>query len=160
MLIWFYVCLPLFGDVQCPQLQKRAIFDRAGYNPQMEYSIQIDAERDMIVVAVTGNWELETGREMSRRLNETVISTGIQRILVDMRQVDIRVSILQIYERTKELWDEQQRFRNFTIRVSVALTLTDPNFENDMKFFETAAQNRNLPFHIFGNMKEALDWLK
>lgn len=125
----------------------------------MEYSIRIDDERQMIVSTVNGEWELLVGRRMSREVMETVQATGFKLVLVDMRELVMRITILQIYERAKELWDEREEFQSYGVRVAVVFTFNDPQFKKNMLFFETVSQNRGLPYRVFASKQEGLDWL-
>ncbi|MBE7432990.1 MAG: hypothetical protein HS100_03685 [Anaerolineales bacterium] len=125
----------------------------------MEYVIQPDDKDKIIKVRATGKWDLEFGRAMSREIAETVDATHLRLVLVDMRKVEIRASIIQIYERVKELWDEHQSAKQTVWKVAAVLTLDDQEFKKEMQFFENTAQNRGLPYRIFSDMDEAFIWL-
>ncbi len=125
----------------------------------MNYVIQPDSKDRIIKVRAKGKWDLEFGRAMSREIAGTVDATHLRLVLVDMRQVVIRASILQIYERVKELWDEHQSAKQTVWKVAAVLTLDDQEFRKEMQFFENTAQNRGLPYRIFSEMDEAFGWL-
>jgi hypothetical protein len=125
----------------------------------MNYTIQLGEQDRFINVVAKGGWDLDTARAMSRKVMEKVDASSVGRVLVDMRKLIVREPIIQLYERAMELWEERQKYRTVSMKVAIVFTFVDPDFESNMRFFETAARNRGLPYRVFGDMDEAKMWL-
>lgn len=89
----------------------------------------------------------------------TVDANSVGYVLVDVRKLIVREPIIQLYERAMELWEERQKYRTASLKVAIVFTFVDPDFESSMRFFETVARNRGLPYRVFGDLDEAKAWL-
>ncbi len=125
----------------------------------MDYTIRLDEERRIVIAAAKGDWNSETDNSMIVQIMEMVDATGIQKVLLDIRELRFKVSIVQIFERAKELRTIRQKFNKTSAKAAIVYFPEDPKLEEDMMFFETAARNRNLPYQVFKNVEEAMIWL-
>ncbi|HXD08526.1 MAG TPA: hypothetical protein VN653_00585 [Anaerolineales bacterium] len=126
----------------------------------MDFVIEHDKDRQMIIVTASGKWELDKDNEMIRQIMKAVEESGSRKVLLDMRELYFNLPMIHLYERAQGLM--QQRLNSKTISRKVALVYTahTRKIDEDLIFFETAARNRNLPYRIFKDLEEAQQWLR
>ncbi|MFN8411792.1 MAG: hypothetical protein U0Z26_05345 [Anaerolineales bacterium] len=125
----------------------------------MKYSITQSEDQNIIVANATGEWEAEIDNQMVRELMQTVVQTGIRKILLDMRDLQFDFSVLRIFERAQEMRDQRRTVEKASSKVALVYSPVSPKLEEDMRFFENASQNRGLPYHSFRDVEEAIKWL-
>lgn len=125
----------------------------------MDYVIHLDEENKIVTAIAKGDWDYGTDNTMIRQIMEKVDVTGVQRVLLDIRELRFTLPIIQIFERAKELRVERQKFNKTSARAAIVYSKGDPRVEEDMLFFENAARNRNLPYQVFKDMDAAREWL-
>jgi hypothetical protein len=125
----------------------------------MDYTIRLDEERRIVTAAAKGDWNSDTDNSMIVQIMEMVDATGIQKVLLDIRELRFKVSIVQIFERAKELRTIRQKFNKTSAKAAIIYSSEVPKLDEDMIFFETAARNRNLPYQVFKDIDDGLKWL-
>ncbi len=125
----------------------------------MEYLIRLDEENKIVVAVARGDWDSGTDDTMIRRVMEMVDATGMQKVLLDIRELRFKLPMIQIFERAKELRVERRKFNKTSAKAAIVYSSEDAGLEEDMLFFETAARNRGLPYQVFKDVEEAIDWL-
>lgn len=146
--------LILFGAI-IPKRSQSVDFERHS----MDYTIQLDEENKIVIAAAKGDWDSDTDNSLVLQILDMVDVTGARGVLLDIRHLRFKVSIVQIFERAKELRTMRLRFNKTSSKAAILYLADDPKLEEDMNFFETAARNRNLPYQVFKDMEEAIDWL-
>lgn len=146
--------LILFGTI-IPKSGQSVDFERFS----MDYTIQLDEENKLVVAAAKGDWDSDTDNSLILQILNMVDETGAQGVLLDIRHLRFKVSIVQIFERAKELRTMRLKFNKTSSRAAILYLADDPKLEEDMNFFETAARNRNLPYQVFKDIEEAINWL-
>lgn len=125
----------------------------------MEYVIEQSEDQRLIIAKAKGEWDSETDNQMVREMMNMVVQTGVRKILLDMRTLQFDFSVLRIFERAQEMRDQRRTVEMVSSKVALVYTSTSAKLEEDMRFFENAAQNRGLPYRSFHNIDDARLWL-
>lgn len=125
----------------------------------MNYIVEFKEEQRIVSARAEGQWDSTTDNGMVREILETVDSTGSSRVLLDIRDLHFDLPMFQIFERAKEMREQRRKFGKVSARAAIVYTPFTPKIEEDMKFFENAARNRGLPYRIFQDIEEAMNWL-
>jgi len=125
----------------------------------MDYIIRLDEENRIVTAVAKGEWDSDTDNSMILQIMEMVDVMGIPKVLLDIRELRFKVSIIQIFERAKELRTIRQKYNKTSARAAIVYSMGDAQLEEDMLFFETAARNRSLPYQVFKDVEEARVWL-
>ncbi|MBG0790064.1 MAG: hypothetical protein H0S80_06150 [Desulfovibrionaceae bacterium] len=119
------------------------------------YSIEYQIEGGVVHARVCG--VISTGSEAACKAREVVdsaIKSGIYRVLLDERELDISVDIHEIIAIAREFEDRHIAF--YGGRVAC---LYRPEKKNLYKAYETIYQNRSLSYRLFDGRDQALAWL-
>ena|SRR5690242_6066670 len=125
----------------------------------MDYTIQLVEDRKLIIATAMGDWEQEADNAMVRQIMDAIGTSGLDRVLVDIRELKLNIPLVQIFERAKELREQRRQADVSSAKAAVVYPPNDPKLEADFNFFENAARNRGLPYRAFNNMEDAMDWL-
>lgn len=125
----------------------------------MNYVMQLEEENGILSVTAEGNWEPGTDNVMVDEIMKAVVSHGVRKILLDISRLRYDLSIVQIFERAKELRDKRMQQERVSSKVALVYPSDSSKLEEDMQFFETASQNRNLPYRVFKDAADAREWL-
>jgi hypothetical protein len=125
----------------------------------MDYVIQLDEKNRIVTAVAKGEWDSDTDNTMVYQILEMVDVTGVQKVLLDIRELRFKLPIIQIFERAKELRVERQKFSKTSAKAAIIYSSEDQKLEEDMVFFETAARNRGLPYQVFKDINDGLKWL-
>lgn len=125
----------------------------------MNYIIQLDEERKIVSAVAKGEWDPEADNTMVYQILEMVDVTGVQKVLLDIRELRFELPIVQIFERAKDMRVERQKFSKTSVKAAIIYSSEDQKLEEDMIFFETTARNRGLPYQVFKDVEEAVAWL-
>lgn len=122
----------------------------------MSYKLRKRKKGDILYVEATGIRTVQAVSAMAREIVEVCLTKQTSKVLVDVRQLDGRLSTLGAYEVVAKDFPELRRLG----LLKAAVIVDDPNFLDRARFFETVARNRNFNLRIFGDVGEALRWLK
>lgn len=122
----------------------------------MEYTVQLDGDNKIINAIAKGEWHSETDNAMVQEIMEMVKKNAILKVLLDIRELQFGHSVLQVFQRAKEMQEKRKKINTTSRRVAIVYSATLPV---DMSFFETASQNRGLPYRVFTDINEAKEWL-
>ena len=125
----------------------------------MDYVIEHDKDRQLIIVTATGKWELEKDNEMIRQIMKAVEESGSQKVLVDMRELHFDLPMIHFFERAQGLRQQRMQANTTSRKVALVYAARTSKIDADLTFFETAARNRNLPYRVFKDLEEAKKWL-
>ena len=125
----------------------------------MEYTIQLANDSQIIKVTIAGIWNAETDKTMALDVMAKVEKTGVDKVLIDMRELQFDLPMLNLFDRAKELRDQRSNFISHSNRVALVYKPTDKKMDSNLKFFEDASQNRGLPYRVFKDAASALEWL-
>lgn len=125
----------------------------------MEYTIQLETENGLVSVQATGEWERETDDTMVQEIMKTISESGLSKVLLDMRELQFDLSMAQIFERVKTMRNIRMKQGAVSSKVALVYDTQDSKRVADMKFFETASQNRMVPYRVFSAIEEARKWL-
>lgn len=126
----------------------------------MNYSIEIMQEAGFIRVMTTGKWIKEKDDGLVREIMETIARTGVRKVLLDMRELHFDFPLFTIFQRAQDLRDQRMEYSLLSLKVALVYPPENEKMKDDFSFFETAAQNRGLPYRVFEQVEEALEWLK
>jgi len=125
----------------------------------MEYILQLTNNAQVISVVITGKWDSQTDKIMALDVMAKVDEIGVDKVLIDMRELQFDLPMINIFDRAKELREQRRSFSAHSSRVALVYKSTDKKLDNNLKFFEDASQNRGLPYRVFKDTDEALEWL-
>lgn len=63
----------------------------------MDYTIRLDEERRIVTATAKGDWNSDADDSMIVQIMEMVDATGIRKVLLDIRELRFKVSIVQIF---------------------------------------------------------------
>jgi len=122
----------------------------------MEYKVELAEEEKFIHAFAKGKWDAETDNAMVKEIMEMVENNAILRVLLDIRELQFNHSILQMFQRVQEMREKRKATSKTSRRVAIVYSATLPV---EATFFETASQNRGLPYRVFTDINEAKEWL-
>ena len=125
----------------------------------MDYVVGSGQDGKYIFASATGMWDPATDNAMVRQILEMVNSTDVLKVLLDIRELQFNLPIVQIFERAKEMREARRRFGKTSIKAAIVYSAGNGKLEEDMIFFETASRNRGLPYRTFKDMEGAIAWL-
>ena len=125
----------------------------------MDYNIQVMEDQGFINVITAGEWVKEKDDSLVREIMETVLRTGIRKVLLDMRELHFDFPLFTIFQRAQDLREQRMEYNTFSMKVALVYSAKDEKTKDDFSFFETTAQNRGLPYRVFQQMETALEWL-
>ncbi|MFT3890217.1 MAG: hypothetical protein QM730_01170 [Anaerolineales bacterium] len=125
----------------------------------MDYSIQIMEEQKFIHVTSMGTWDKEKDNQLIQDIFKSIATTGIKKILLDMRGLQFDFQLFTIFQRAQELQEQRVEAHAFSLKVALVYAPVSEKIKDDFRFFETTAQNRGLPYRAFEQMETALEWL-
>jgi len=125
----------------------------------MEYTIQLDQANGLILVHAAGDWESDKDNLMVQQIMQTVTESGLRKILLDIRELKFDLSMAHIFERAVAMRDVRMKQDKVSSRVALVYDAQNQKLEADMRFFETASQNRSIPYRVFRDIEEARLWL-
>ena len=126
----------------------------------MEYTIQITDDPQIINVTITGKWNQETDRAMGLEIMAKVEESKVGKVLVDMRELQFELPMINLFERAKELREQRRGFKPASRKVALVYKPKHKQMEANLNFFEDSSQNRGLPYQVFKQLEPALEWLK
>ena len=119
----------------------------------MSYSVHVTPQADHIRADISG---VLSGESLSvdnwGPLIELCQERGVFRILMDVRELDVAIDTVRLYETGADL----RRLRDAGIRVAF---LTTPEKISPDLFYETVARNRGVSARTFTNEETAANWL-
>lgn len=118
----------------------------------MRYEIQYDADRNCLLIHIQGTMEASELPGLASDLVALTERHKCERLLNDIREVELRLSTLDIYD-IPELAIES----GLSPRVRRALLVTSDQKES--AFFETVSMNRGQNVRVFTDFDEAMSWL-
>ncbi len=125
----------------------------------MEYTLQLINNSRVIRAVLSGKWDAQTDKAMALAVMSKVDDTGVDKVLIDMRELRFDLPMINLFERAKELREQRRNFILHSSRVALVYKPTDKKMDDDLKFFEDASQNRTLPYRVFKNVDSAVEWL-
>jgi len=120
----------------------------------MSAKIKVITGTDFLEVTAEGVINLETSRQLLVEIARTERPPVDYELLVDFRDTQSRLSIMDVYQLAAELVDHGETFR----RKAALLVLPGVNFDH-ASFFETCAHNRGFAAHAFTDYEKAMRWL-
>lgn len=126
----------------------------------MEHTIVHDLTIDILIVTLQGDWEAEKDDMLVRDTLNMVASTGIRKILVDLRRLTkLDFSALSLYERVQRVQDRRRAAETASSKVAILYAARDPKAREGFQFFENITRNRGLPYRLFEDHEDAIEWL-
>jgi len=125
----------------------------------MEYVIQLIEDPQMISVTITGKWDPAADRAMALEVMAKAAESMVGRVLVDVRQLQFDLPMINLFQRAKELGEQRREFNLVNGKVALVYQPTDKKRDDSLIFFENASRNRGLPYRVFKELDAALEWL-
>jgi len=115
------------------------------------YDVQHLSDEKVIEVRHWGDVSADDARAARQATEGLIEATGIQDVLVDLREVERFLDTVEIYEFAAD-------FRN-NMRIAMLHGCGQPIAE-DLKFLETVAVNRGNDLSMHASREDALTWLR
>ncbi|NJC97961.1 MAG: hypothetical protein C3F07_08140 [Anaerolineales bacterium] len=125
----------------------------------MDFSIELLQDPPIINVTVAGQWDSKTDNDMALDIMKKVSETKVDKVLVDLRELQFEIPVVDIFQRAKDLREQRRGFAPVSAKVALVYRPVDQKMEEDFIFFENTSQNRGLPYRVFQRMESALAWL-
>jgi hypothetical protein len=120
----------------------------------MAIKIKVITGTDFLEVTADGVIDLATSRRLLVEIARAEQPPVDHELLVDFRDTQNDLSILDVYQLSAELVNHGDTFR----RKAALLVLPGINFDH-ATFFETCAHNRGFAVHAFTDYEKAIRWL-
>lgn len=122
----------------------------------MEYKVQLDEQNNIVNAIAKGEWKSEIDNAMVQEILEMVEKNTALKVLLDIRELHFEHSVLQVFQRAQEMREIRKQIDTTSRKVAIVYSAT---LQVNMPFFETASQNRGLPYRVFIDLEEAKEWL-
>jgi hypothetical protein len=121
-----------------------------------EYTITLDTERCIVLVAAHGDLPKELGEEVITRALTTAAGHQYP-IFCDVRHAEVKVSLADWFFLPRTL----AILRDAKMRaIKTAILISPGSHERTYGFYETVTHNLGMSLKIFLEEKKALEWLK
>jgi len=120
----------------------------------MATKIKIINAGDFVEVTAEGIVNITTSRKLLADIAKAEIEPVDYELLIDFRNTQINLSIVDMYQLASELYQHGDTFR----RKVALLVLPGVNFDR-ASFFETAAHNRGYSVDAFTDYEKAIHWI-
>ncbi len=121
---------------------------------EINLKIQIIKAGDFIKSTPTGDLDMKTSKEGLAQIAATGMDLQNYTVLIDLREVKSRLSMIDIFDLAYELVQYGETFRRKT-----AVLARDDKDIGQARFFEDAAHNRGFKVRTFTVFEEAIIWL-
>lgn len=117
-----------------------------------EYQISSSVDDKILEIVVKGKLTKSSSKEMTNKFSDIVEANKIQKILVDIRALEGRLSVTEIYERVRTYPPHMYK--------SIFAMVDIPDNADHQMFHETTAANAGMKVKWFADMDAARAWLK
>jgi hypothetical protein len=126
----------------------------------MGMELAITEEEGVLVVAVSGRFELADANRALVELFEAVARHGTKKVLVDCRPLAGSITILELDEHTTFGARELRRFASQGVDLGTRFAyVTVGPFFDPTRFAETVAVNRGMVLRLYNDVDAARSWL-
>ena len=125
----------------------------------MNYTIQLIEDSRIVQVTTSGEWEREVDNVMGLEIMKKMAEWKVNKAVIDMRDLQFELRVLDIFQRAETLRDQRREVKAPSTKVALVYLPKDKKVDEDFIFFENTARNRGLPYRVFKQMENALEWL-
>jgi hypothetical protein len=125
----------------------------------MKYTVEFREDHRIVAARAEGKWDMTTDNGMVQKILKMVDAHGSSKVLLDIRELQFDLPMFQLFERVREMREQRRQFGRVSAKAAIIYSDATPKIEEDMKFFQNAAQNRGLPYRVFKDIEEAMVWL-
>jgi len=122
----------------------------------MSYRLKIENNEGTLLVKATGARTYENVLNMTLEIMEACIQHGTPKVLVDVRDLEGRLNVLDSFTIPDEVFP---RIRDRRVIQKSAIVDVE-EFQGAYRFFENVAVNRGFNLRIFSDQEEAMLWLR
>ena len=119
----------------------------------MPTNIRIINAQDFILAAPDGTVDLAASQVLLSALVSTAETAGVQQVLIDTREAEVRLSTINLYELGVAVASQPTLARNRTA------LLVPHGKKSNAAFFETVTRNRGANLKAFADFETAIGWL-
>lgn len=120
----------------------------------MATKIKIITTQDFVEITPDGIINLTTSRQLLVDIAKAEIQPADYELLIDFRDTQTSLSIVDMYQLAAELYQHGDTFR----RKVALLVLPGVNFDR-ARFFETTSHNRGFSVNAFMDYENAIRWI-
>lgn len=121
----------------------------------MELSTELDKERKIFIVRVTGQYRRpDDGFEAQHLVIKSFAEHGYRRVLLDLTQAEVIAGTLSTFQTANPEPDVAKELRKFSFAALYS------EVSEHERFFETVAVNRGLRVRVFEKLEKAVEWLE
>ena len=117
----------------------------------MPYAIRYDPKLDCVFVRMEGEIDLALAKQFAKELGEQVSRHNCKRVLNDMRQATLTLSLTELFKVPDEIGETWLR------TVKRALVVAQDFMQYDL--FASASFNRGQLLEVFIDPEQAMRWL-
>jgi len=127
----------------------------------MQYSIKYDDDKQIILITLVGEIDVQTMREAIKEAGQVIIEHQCNKIIGDFRETLFSVGTFDIL-RLYEFWIETLKLNHISPNESKRVIYINPDQKNweKFRFFETISVNRFSRVKIFYNLDKAIEWIQ
>jgi hypothetical protein len=120
----------------------------------VSYQIRTIREPQHTRLEITGEVRAGTAKRVAQEVIDAYTKDPVQRLLVDVRELAIRVGPTE----TVEMVSSYRDLLNGVRSSKTAVVYREGDYET-LRFYETVARNREYQTKIFTDMSQAVTWL-
>lgn len=122
----------------------------------MSWDLDVVGSEGILQITAHGVMDAGKVRQMAAEAVASGLNHGLNRVLVDSRDMTLEMTTLAIYNLPKTL---MELGLERTDRVAHVVSPNGPG-NRDLEFYETVSRNRGLQVRLFSDQDAALDWLR
>ena len=119
----------------------------------MHYELEYDATRDLIICRTSGTFNIDVAEKMTADFDKSIKLYKCNKILIDLRELDIGSSVFDIY-------DFQKIVRHANIPFDGRLALVVTQITENYHVFETDSVDMGQHIKFFSALNKAVEWLQ
>lgn len=119
----------------------------------MQFNLSLDHDQQLVRLTETGEWSGDECLQAMREVEQRLEQHGWRRVLVDHRNLQLRLGTIEIHDRPGDLIDA-----GFNPSASIAYVFSQDQEEN-YRFFEDVAVIRGMSVKVFPTIADAEHWL-
>ena len=119
----------------------------------MPVNVKVINTKDFIKTTATGILDFAASKQAILDIAAQIKQPGEYEVLIDTRDADVMLSIVDLYELGKALADHS------SLRHSKVCLLGAMNEMDNARFLQLVAQNRGVRIKAFSDFEQAITWL-
>ncbi len=124
----------------------------------MTYKLAFNEDEQIIEIEVEKDFDWSVMEKLVPDVSQWIVEKKCNRILVDVRNAQLKLSTLKIYMTPEMLTREFAKY-SVDVRLVKRALLVQKDYDN-FRFFETVTLNQSQKMRLFSNEPSARAWLR